>query len=214
MASDPKPDKIRASFQPDSPEVDAHPRRPIPSRLFEMKRRVMRIILEQRETRVCGLLNLNREICVSAPEFWVGAVPHQSVQRPSEPVLKTGGVLRQVFWPQPSLARPSKPAEGILRPRRLVCGQNPSPRNPSYFSDRLSDRSRNASSPRASRRPAAASASNCRSQASPSKSANQLRNAESPTTVGLYRMDQPPPSVNLGVERKHPRRTYPCRRNS
>ena len=44
---------------------------------------------------------------------------------------------RQVFWPQPLLARHSKPALGMLVPRRLGCGQNPLPQNPSYFQNTL-----------------------------------------------------------------------------
>ena len=44
---------------------------------------------------------------------------------------------RRVFWPWAALARPSQPAAGMLRPRRLAHGQNPSPQPPSEFSDKL-----------------------------------------------------------------------------
>jgi len=48
-----------------------------------MKRRVMRILLEQREIRVCEPLNSWGKLFVKAPVFWIGAVSHRSVQRPS-----------------------------------------------------------------------------------------------------------------------------------
>ena len=38
---------------------------------------------------------------------------------------------RRVFCPWPALARSSQPAAGMLRPRRLVHSQNPSPQRPS-----------------------------------------------------------------------------------
>src|SRR6185295_8708205 len=44
---------------------------------------------------------------------------------------------RRVFWLWPALARPSQPAAGMLRPRRLGHSQNPSPQDPTEFSDRL-----------------------------------------------------------------------------
>jgi hypothetical protein len=124
VAADPKPDQIRTSFYRHSTEVNSDAYGPKPPSLLEMERRVLRVPLQEREIRVGELPNLWGKLLVKAPEFWIGAVSHKSVQRPS------------------------------LRSRR-------------------------ASSPRASRRPAATSASNCRSQASASKSANQLRNAES-----------------------------------
>jgi hypothetical protein len=83
---------------------------------------------------------------------------------PSEPVRKLGGVLfsrkrpdgdptshssfsvlspqkpcgRRVFCRWPALARPLQPTAGMRRPRRLGHHQNPSPQDPSKFSDGLS----------------------------------------------------------------------------
>jgi hypothetical protein len=65
---------------------------------------------------------------------------------PVEPRVSRSGVRqsragkpygRRVFWPWPALARPSQPAAGMLRPRRLGHGQNPSPQAPFEFSERL-----------------------------------------------------------------------------
>src|SRR5436853_6009492 len=119
MATDPKPYQVLLSLHRSGAEMNSDTHGPEPARLLEMQRRVTRVPLEQREIRVCQLLNFGREPLVKVPEFWIGPVPHRSLQRPSS-------------------------------------------------------RSRNASSPSASKRPAAASASNCRSQASASNSANQL----------------------------------------
>ena len=44
---------------------------------------------------------------------------------------------RRLFCPWPSLARPLQPAEGMLGPRRLGHGQNPSPQDPTQFQNRL-----------------------------------------------------------------------------
>src|SRR6266542_3608084 len=44
---------------------------------------------------------------------------------------------RRVFCPWPALARPSQPAAGMLRSRRLGHSQNPSPQDPTQFPNRL-----------------------------------------------------------------------------
>lgn len=44
---------------------------------------------------------------------------------------------RRIFCPGPALARSSQPAPGMLGPCLLVPGQNPSPQQPSRFSNSL-----------------------------------------------------------------------------